>query len=612
MPAPAAILVTLVICAGVGYLHGAMVNRLNVPPFVITLVTFTILSATYIHYGSTEPSNTFFPNLGTPGQTIYERHVDGLSSNAVATLSPSMVLTVRFGQNRFPDYDPNFSNGFKLTQLGFPAAVDALTPAYPAFPSITTGEFTAYGGGNTAWTVFHSQSLDVELAKFVGKHSIKVGFDYRLIADAYQTSTGPGSYGFTSAFTSQTAAKNVTGTGGGLASMLLGNPASGSITQGSFFNFFTHYTAFYIQDDYRMTSKLTLNFGFRGEHEPAPQETNNKELVDANLSLPNPLQASIPGLTLLGQAEYAGLNGNPVYAGNALAIKMGPRIGFAYSMNPKTVFRGGFGIFWIPQSFSGGSFNSSGQTTGYSQTTSIVSSINGGYTPYASLNNPYPNGLTPIAGNSLGDLGGDRTGHYRHGERQPLGRLRGADVARRTAPDHQERRGLGRLHRFAHAGSAVHGGAESAQSQLLLAGLRGPEPEAGESVLRLGTQYGVAGQRPHNHPVDAANAVSGILVGQPADQYGPRHLLLVLRQGAVAGEVWAGAERDVHVVAHHGAEQSAGLHGQYRGAGLDTGGHRYSQQLLDVGVLPVAVWQGEGVHGERQQGHGSSVRRLVD
>jgi hypothetical protein len=355
-------------------------------------------SATYIHYGSTEPSNTFFPNLGTPGQTIYKRHVDALSSNAVATLNASTVLTVRFGQNRFPDFDPNFSNGFRLTQLGFPAAVDALTPGYPAFPSISTGEFTAYGGGTTPWTVYHSQSFDVEIAKFIGKHSIKAGFDYRLIADASQTATGPSSFGFTSAFTSASAAKTVTGTGGGLASMLLGDPASGSITKGSFFNDFTHYTGFYIQDDYRITSKLTLNFGFRGEHEPNPQESNNKLTVDANLNVANPLQASIPSLVLRGQVEYAGVNGNPVYAGNPLGVKMGPRFGFAYSLNPKTVFRGGYGIFWIPQSFSAQS------AAGYSQVTNITTTINGGYTPYASLNNPYPNGLTPIAGNTLGGL----------------------------------------------------------------------------------------------------------------------------------------------------------------------------------------------------------------
>ena len=356
------------------------------------------LSATYIHYGSTEPSNTFFPNAGTPNQTIYERHVDGLSSNAVATLNASTVLTVRFGQNRFPDFDPNSSNGFNLTTLGFSPAVNALTPGYPAFPSITTGEFAAYGGGNTPWTVYHSQSVDTEIAKFVGKHSIKAGFDYRLIADASETATGAGSYGFTSAFTSASAAKNVTGTGGGLASMLLGDPASGTITKGSFFNDYTHYTAFFIQDDYRITPKLTLNFGFRGEHEPQPEESNNKLTVDANLGVANPLQASIPSLTLNGQVEYAGVNGNPRYAGNPLSIKLGPRFGFAYSMNPKTVFRGGYGVFWIPQSFSAQS------AAGYSQATNITSSINGGYTPYANLSNPYPNGLTPIAGNTLGGL----------------------------------------------------------------------------------------------------------------------------------------------------------------------------------------------------------------
>jgi len=355
-------------------------------------------SATYIHYGSTEPSNTFFPNLGTPNQTIYERHVDALAANAVATLSPSSVLTVRFGQNRFPDFDPNFSNGFSLTQLGFSPAVNALTPAYPAFPSITTGEFSAYGGTTTPWTVYHSQSLDVEVAKFVGKHSIKAGFDYRLIADASETATGASNFAFTSAYTSQTAAKSVTGTGGGLASMLLGDPASGSITQGSFFNDYTHYTAFFIQDDYRLTPKLTVNFGFRGEHEPQPEESNNKLTIDANLGATNPLQASVPSLTLKGQVEYAGVNGNPRYAGNPLGIKAGPRFGFAYSMNPKTVFRGGYGIFWIPQSFSAQS------AAGYSQVTSITSSINGGYTPFASLANPYPNGLTPIAGNTLGGL----------------------------------------------------------------------------------------------------------------------------------------------------------------------------------------------------------------
>lgn len=355
-------------------------------------------SASYIHYGSTEPSNQWFQTIATPNQSIIYRHVDGTAANAVATLNPTTVLTVRFGQNRFPDFDPYQSLGFKLTSLGFPAAVDALTPQYPAFPSISTGEFASYGGGNTSWTVYHSQSLNAELSKFKGKHSIKGGMEYRLIADASETPEGPSSFGFTSGFTSQTPTKTVTGTGGGLASMLLGDPASGSITVGQQFRDYVHYYGFFIQDDYRINTKLTVNFGFRAEHESNPSEVNNKYLIDANLNVANPLQASIPSLTLRGSAEFAGVNGNPNHAGNPLAIKAGPRFGFAYTIDPKTVIRGGYGIFWIPQSFS------AQQTTGYSQATSIVSSINNNYTPYATLNNPYPNGLTAIAGNSLGGL----------------------------------------------------------------------------------------------------------------------------------------------------------------------------------------------------------------
>ncbi|HEY4084675.1 MAG TPA: carboxypeptidase-like regulatory domain-containing protein [Bryobacteraceae bacterium] len=362
------------------------------------LFSWLKLSANYLHYGSQEPSNQTWPgSIATPGQTTIYRHVDAFGANATATLNPTTVLTVRFGYNRFPDYDPQFSRGFQLTELGFPAAVDALTRGPSNFPNVSTGEFTTFGGGNTSWRVQFSTSFNAELAKFVGKHGLKFGYEWRALHDATTTSTAPSSFSFDSSYTSQTPAKTVTGTGGGLATMLLGYPG-GSITQGSFFNDYVRYNAFFIQDDYRITPKLTVNLGFRGEHETNPAEVNNKYLIDADLTLVNPLQASIPSLKLMGQARYAGVNGNPNHAGNPLGLKAGPRIGFAYSANSSTVIRGGWGIFWIPQSFS------AQNATGYSQSTSIVTSTNNKYTPISSLQNPYPNGLTPIAGNSLGGL----------------------------------------------------------------------------------------------------------------------------------------------------------------------------------------------------------------
>lgn len=362
------------------------------------LFSWLKLSANYLHYGSQEPSNQTWPgSIATPGQTTIYRHVDASGANATATLNPTTVLTVRFGYNRFPDYDPQFSKGFKLTELGFPAAVDALTPGPSNFPNVSTGEFTTFGGSNTSWRVQFSTSFNAELAKFVGKHGLKFGYEWRALHDATTTATGPSSFSFGSTFTSQTPTKTVTGTGGGLATMLLGYPG-GSITQGSFFNDYVRYNAFFIQDDYRITPKLTLNFGFRGEHESNPAEVSNRYLIDADLTAVNPLQTSIPGLNLMGQARYAGVNGNPNHAGNPLALKAGPRIGFAYSANSNTVVRGGWGIFWIPQSFS------AQNALGYSQTTQIITSNNNNYTPVSSLENPYPNGLTPIAGNSLGAL----------------------------------------------------------------------------------------------------------------------------------------------------------------------------------------------------------------
>ncbi len=356
------------------------------------------LSASYLHYGSQEPSNQIWPgSIATPGQTTIYRHVDATQANAVATLNPTTVLTVRFGYNRFPDFDPQFSKGFQLSTLGFPAAVDGLTPGTPDFPNISTGEFTTFGGGTTSWRVQFSTSFNAEIAKFIGKHSVKAGVETRTLHDATQTATGPSSFAFTSGFTSQTPTKTVNGTGGGLASMLLGYPgSSSSITVGSFFNDYVRYSAFFVQDDYRLTPKLTVNIGFRGEHETNPAEVSNKFLIDTDLTKPNPLQSSIPSLTLMGQTRYAGVNGNPNHAGNPYAIKVGPRIGFAYSANAKTVIRGGWGIFWAPQSFS------AQNALGYSQSTSIVASTNNNYTPISSLSNPYPNGLIPIAGNSLG------------------------------------------------------------------------------------------------------------------------------------------------------------------------------------------------------------------
>jgi trimeric autotransporter adhesin len=371
-------------------------------------------SASYVHQKTFEtdyPTN-IFPNIGTPDQTFCcDRKIDATSANATLTPNATTVIAIRWGFNRFYSKSTPESLGYNLTSLGFPASLAAITPN-PAFPAITMGgavsgcstastsDYTGFGGGCTNQDVYYSRSFNVSVSKFLGKHSVKAGFDFRTLHDFGTPAAGPSSFGFTDVFTRATPQVTTAGTGSSLATLLLGYPTSGQMSVVTSFNDFIRYYGGFVQDDFRITPKLTLNFGVRFEYESGIQEANNKLIVGFNPTATNPLQQNVTGIQVPGEVEYAGVNGNPTQTGNELGVKPAPRIGVAYSIDSKTVVRGGYGIFWVPTFFN---FQNA---IGYSQTTSIVASTNGNFTPAASLANPYPSGLLQPTGNSLGGLSG--------------------------------------------------------------------------------------------------------------------------------------------------------------------------------------------------------------
>ncbi len=359
-------------------------------------------SGSYVHQKTFETdAPNLFGNAGSPSQSLCcDRKIDATQANATLTPDATTVVTVRWGFNRFYTKNTQASNGFDLSSLGLPQSLVSVTP-HPAFPAITLGEdVTSFGGGGTNQDVFYSRSFNTTVSKFLGKHNVKAGFDYRTIHDAGTPSSGPSSFTFSTVFTQATPQKTTAGTGADLATLLLGYPTGGSFNVVTKFDDFVRYYGGFIQDDYRITPKLTLNFGLRFEHESGVHEENNKLIVGFDSKDPSPLQSSVPGLTLNGQVQYAGVGGNPTQTGNALALKPAPRFGFAYSANNKTVIRGGYGVYWAPTFFN---FQNA---IGYSQSTSIVTSNNGNYTPAASLSNPYPNGILQPTGNSLAGLSG--------------------------------------------------------------------------------------------------------------------------------------------------------------------------------------------------------------
>jgi hypothetical protein len=352
-------------------------------------------SLSYARYFSLEPGNTWFPTVSSPDQWRLLRRVDATQLNNILTLSPTTVLTVRYGFNRFPNYGYQVSQGYNLSQLGFDPSFIA-SVASPSFPNVTMSSAYSLGTNNNFYYVHHSKNFSSQISKYYGRHSLKAGFDYRRIHDdGNDFANSAGAFTFNGVFSRSTPLTAVAGTGADIADMLLGTPSAGTGYIPTKLYEYANYYGAYAQDDIRLTKSLTVNLGLRWEREYGLQESNNHMVVGFNGTATNPLGA--PGVI-----QFAGINGNPVNVSNPNLNKFGPRIGAAWQMNSKTTIRGGYGLFWAPQFAVGSPYN----PPGFTATSTYVASNDGNATPANNLTNPFPTGVARPTGNTLGDLTG--------------------------------------------------------------------------------------------------------------------------------------------------------------------------------------------------------------
>ncbi len=324
--------------------------------------------------------------------------MDSTQINNLFTLNPTTVVTVRYGFNRFPNYSYDVSQGFDLSSLNFsPALVNQIPKALSQFPDVGMSNLYSLGvADNNSFYVHASNNFSANISKYMGRHSLKVGFDYRRIkAAGNDANDAAGNYNFNGIFSKSSPLSSGTG-GTDLADMLLGYPSSVAIYTSTKLTDIANYYGLYVQDDFRVSSRLTLNLGLRWEHEPGLMEANNGMVVNFNGTVANPLAANVTGISPMGVVQYAG-NGRAT-VGSPTGNKMGPRAGFAYKLDSKTVVRGGYGIFWAPQFAIGSPI----ATVGYNQTTSPNASVDNNQTPALSLTNPFTSGILQPVGNSLG------------------------------------------------------------------------------------------------------------------------------------------------------------------------------------------------------------------
>ena len=345
-----------------------------------------------------------------PTQGLGYRGNQGLALDHVFIASASDLIEIGAGITRYYVGSHRMAEGFDPASLGFPSSTVALFSGFKYFPFFGPSGYGSVGASGGDFQADNTFYIQPGYTKTYGKHSFHTGYDVR----AYRENTLPtnspaGSYSFANTYT-KGPLDNSSGApiGQSLASMLLGIPTSGSIDRVASSANQAFYQGVYLQDDFKVTRRLTLNLGIRAEFESPTTDRYDRNTRGFDFTSANPIQAAAqtvyaakpdPALAaanfhVLGGLLFADSSHRGFWATRAQLVE--PRVGAAFQITPKTVIRGGWGYYMIPFGVDGVN------QPGYSQTTNIVPTLNSGLTFASSLANPFPSGVTQPTGASAG------------------------------------------------------------------------------------------------------------------------------------------------------------------------------------------------------------------
>jgi len=316
---------------------------------------FSERDSTFARYSfETVPSNipSVFGAVADGGDFfsgISNTHYHSLALGETHIFTSHLVNEIRFGYNRIyssrlqPGYDSNIAQ-----TIGFPGIPSA--PSNGGLPQMSFSDMSTIGSSLflPSRELQNTYILSENLSWVFGNHSLRFGFEMdRNEFAIYQPAEPRGSLDFGAQFTANAGSSDISSTGSGFASFLLGIPDSATISNAINIDYFRPNWNFYAQDDWKISQKLTMNVGLRYELYQTVKERNNHQgtfdLNTKQLILPKGQPTTLtPQLSLIIPVSATASNGliNPDLNNFA------PRVGMAYSLTSKAVIRAGYGFFY--------------------------------------------------------------------------------------------------------------------------------------------------------------------------------------------------------------------------------------------------------------------------
>ena len=356
----------------------------------------------------------------------------GTTGGFTSAMRSNLLLDIRGSWSRFGEYrDP--SSEFDPSSLGFSAAALRAMGDYNYLPLITLGTFSTTNESSTIASLgsrrsdwgdgfnrpLNTYSFAPTVTRVWGNHTPRAGYDLRIQEWAITNNGFPGGrFQFNGSYTRANNTAALNDRAQSWAQFLLGLPTSATgvvatpATQSSQFeiaspgSFTQAYHHFFVQDDWRVSPKLTANLGLRLEINSGMHESSDRNLAGFDTVTSNPIEPTaianyalnpIPEIPVSAFKVKGGLlfADGPV---NETKTKLLPRGALAYSIDERTVLRGGVGLFSYDYFFE--NINQ----TGFSQATPVLTTQDNGITfTGATLTDPIPSGqLIQPTGASLG------------------------------------------------------------------------------------------------------------------------------------------------------------------------------------------------------------------